>query len=342
MFISNFIYFYIAVCVLIIVFEISWKRYIIIKDKIIEKRKKIFKKHIIEEMESYESIKHFSRKHFTSIEYKLRKTNNLIAFEKACDEISKERDMNLYFTRMIDVFENLARFYDKKSDDKKAFFVTVIRKYYINYDKKEKLEELIKLSYSFLKSESIYCKINTMEFIVQIGNTENVIRVLDIINNSKNHFNSVLLADGLKKIKHNREKLAQKMFERFDTYNKYTQIAIIKFLTENPYIDEVSILDKLSKKTLDTDVRCEIMRYFQENKTESAKRYLMKQLNKSEIVANDLNIKAIGTLGYYDDLEVRDLLTNFTKSNDELIKESAYKSLEKNQALQNKKIKIAI
>ena len=74
------------------------------------------------------------------------------------------------------------------------------------------------------------------------------------------------------------------------------------------------------------------MRYFQKHKNEKLKEYLITKLNIENIVANDLNIKAIGTLGYYEEQEVFNLLNKLKESTDNLIKESAYRSLEKIKA----------
>ena len=136
----------------------------------------------------------------------------------------------------------------------------------------------------------------------------------------------------------NKKKLGIELFKRFDEYNKNIQILIIKFLSEHKYIDEDLILEKLENTRTAIDVRCEIMRYFQKNKNEKAKQYLIEQLTKEEIVANDLNIKAIGTLGYYEDTEVRDLLYKLKESSDDMIKESAYRSLEKKQKVQKEQL----
>ena len=95
--------------------------------------------------------------------------------------------------------------------------------------------------------------------------------------------------------------------------------------------EDKKIIKKLDSTSIAIDVKCEIMRYFQVNKSDLAKAYLLKELDKEAIKANDFTIKAIGTLGYYDDNDVYDLLEKLKNTNDEMILETVYRSIEKNR-----------
>lgn len=341
MLINYFIYFHIGVCILLIVFEICWGLYARIRDIRI---REVTKKYEIELQKQIESIKEcdtIKKIHIRMLSKELKNVNNLIAFEKAYDKLShtQKKFLENYIKHILHVFVDLAIYYNnKKNDTEKAYLTYIIGKYFKDIDEDAIPVTLIETLYKYMECKSIYCKVNTIETIYQIGSTENIVRAISIINKQESTYNQTLLLSGLKDVTKNKKKLGIELFKRFDEYNKNIQILIIKFLSEHKYIDEDLILEKLENTRTAIDVKCEIMRYFQKNKNEKAKQYLIEQLTKEEIVANDLNIKAIGTLGYYEDTEVRDLLYKLKESSDDMIKESAYRSLEKKQKVQKEQL----
>ena len=341
MLINYFIYFHIGVCILLILFEICWGLYARIRDIKIKETTQKYEKEIqvqIDYLKNYASIK---KVHKNKISKELRNVDNLIAFEKACDNISKieKEHLKIYIKHVLNVFVDIAVYYnEKKKETEKAYLAYIIEKYFRYIEDIPIPTRLIEILYQFMECKSIYCKLNTIETIYVIGTTENILRAIAIINKQESLYNQSLLLNGLKNVKKNRKKLAIELFNRFEKYNKNIQIFIIKFLSDYHYIEEDLILEKLESNRTAIDVRCEIMRYFQKNKNEKAKQYLIKQLSREKIVANDLNIKAIGTLGYYEDAEVRNLLNKLKESVDDMIKESAYRSLEKKPKVQKEQL----
>lgn len=339
MLINNFIYFHIGVCILLILFEIAWWQYMKIHKIKIERVTRKYKKQIQEQIDYIKLTGKIRKKHCKNLRIQLKNVNNLMAFEKAYSEIMEQEDINIYRTKILYTFVKLSIYYNKrKSEMEKAYFAYIIGKYFKNIESEYVLSFFIGILYRFLQCKSIYCKINAMDAIYNIGTTEHIIRAISIINKNEYAFNEVLLANGLKNVEEDKELLAQELFKRFDEYNKHIQIAIIKFLSDYKYINEELILEKLKSNSIATDVRCEIMRYFQKNKNEKAKKYLMERLSREKIIANDLIIKAIGTLGYYEENEVYDLLNKLKESTDYLIKESVHRSLEKRQKLQKQQL----
>lgn len=339
MFINNFIYFHIGVCILLIIFEIGWTQYIKFHKIKLKRNTEKYKKQIQEQMNYIKLTGKIRKNYCRMLRIKLRNVNNLMAYEEAYSEMMENENFVIYRRKMFYTFIKLAIYYEKrKSETEKAYFAYIIGKYFKNIESEYVLSVFIGTLYRILGCKSIYCKINAMDAIYSIGTTEHIIRAISIINENQKSFNQEILANGLKTVECDRQKLAEELFNRFDEYNKDIQISIIKFLSDFPCIDEELILEKLKNNSTAVDVRCEIMRYFQKNKNEKAKQYLMERLNREKIVANDLIIKAIGTLGYYEEEEVHQLLNKLKESTDDLIKECVHRSLEKRQKLQKEQL----
>ena len=330
MFINNFIYFNIGVCILLIVIEFSWNQYMKIRDKKMKKRILNYVKEIKLQMKNYDEFQNIND-YIEKLKKELRNTDKLLAFEKAFEIILIENQKYIYFMNKISkVFRQLAIVYDrKKNDTEKAYFAYFIGTYLYDIKSQRERNFLIGILYKWLTSKSIYTRINSLEAIYKIGDTYHIIRTIGIVNRKEYQYSNELIADVLKKFKLNKEQLAKELFARFESYNNNIQMAIIKFLTDFSYVDENKILEKLMANTSSIDVKCEIMRYFQKNKNDKLKDYLIEELKKGELIANDLNIKAIGTLAYYEEDDVKELLYKLTNSKDNIIKETAYRSIEK-------------
>lgn len=345
MIINNFIYFYIGVCILLIVFEIIWKQYIRIRDIKIRRITKKYKNEIENQINQIKTTDSIKREHAKMLNKELKRVDNLIAFENACDQIIEEENiagLEAYMEKIVYTFFKLALYYSsKKNEMEKAYFAYIIGTKFKKIDVIENpqiISALIEILYKLLQSKNINCRINAMEAICRIGKTEHILKAVSIINRNNYTYSQVLLSNQLNKVESDRYLLALGLFNRFEKYNKTIQIAIIKFLSEARYVDEDLLIEKLKNNNTSVDARCEIMRYFQKNKNEKVKQYLLEML-QGDVVPNDINIKAIGTLGYYGDEEVYKLLNLFKESSNELIKESAHRSLEKIEKLQNMQTK---
>ena len=341
MFITSFIYFNIGVCILLIIFEVSWNFFIKVHNKNIEKYTIRYKDEIQIQLNYIKENNKTNDMYFKGLEKELKSVNKLKSFENAYNEFSCKNyeEVNIYTEKLLELFENLSLFYAKRKNNiQKAYIAHLIGKYFGSIKDKEKCAVLIEVLYKFMDSKYIYCRINAMEAIFLIGTVKNIIRVMFIINKNKYTYNQEMIVQWLKKARVNKKELAQELFKGFEKYNKNIQISIIKFLSNFPYIGEGKILEKLKDENTLIDVKCEIMRYFQKNKNNEAKNFLMNKLNKEVIIANDLNVKAIGTLGYYEEDEVIQLLTKLKEYPDSIIKESAYKSLEKRHSIHKDKL----
>ena len=326
MFINNFIYFYIGICALLIVFELVWVQYI----KLYNTRKKMLKIKFKEQIIDFE--KGINREiNIQKLSKKLRNENNLVAFQSAYEDVIKRRNCSNYMKKILPVFIYLNGYYaNRKNNMEKAYFAYVVGKD-ITPENAEQIDGLMETLYSFLNNKSINCRGNALSAICSVGKVNNVIRALQIINNNGSNANSILIANCLEKFSGNMHILSVKLINLFDKCIENVQIAIIKFLATIASDFDKELIEKLDDEYVSVDVKCEIMRYFQVNKSENMKEWLISELENEHIKANDLIVKAIGTLGYYEDARVDALLEKLQYSEDEMILETAHRSIEKKQ-----------
>ena len=327
MFINNFIYFYIGICVMLIIFELLWSQYIKMYNIQMRKLKIKYKEQIL-------AVERYHKKIDLNILFKeLKHVNFLIAFQTALEEVSKKKECSELLHQVLPVFMRLNRIYAlRKNDMEKAYFAYVIGKNF-TINNIQKTKQLLETMYSFLNSKSLYCRTNALSAIFRIGKINHVLKAIQIIDTNGILYHNNLLTKNMKNFTGNKKILAIELLKTFDSYKSNTQVAIVKFLTEYNYDFEEIMLEILKIPLLNVNVKCEIMRFFQVNRSDKAKEYLISQIDKQDLIANDLTIKTIGTLGYYDEVDVRKVLEKLKKSNDEYLLEAAYRSLEKMETL---------
>ena len=183
MFINNFIYFHIGVCILLILFEIAWAQYIKLHGIRLKRNTEKYKEQIQEQIEYINLTGKIRRKHGRMFRRRLKNVNNLMAFEKAYSEIGEKEDISEYRKKMLYTFVKLSIYYrTRKNEMEKAYFAYVIGKLFTNIESEYVLSVFIGTLYNFLESKSIYCKINSMNAIYSIGTIEHIIRAVSIIN----------------------------------------------------------------------------------------------------------------------------------------------------------------
>ena len=301
MLINYFIYFHIGVCVLLIVFEIGWGLYARIRDTKIKEKTQKYEKELqiqIDYLKKYASIKKVHKK---NIAKELKKVDNLIAFERACDNVFKteKEHLKIYIKHILHVFIDIAFYYnEKKKETEKAYLAYIIGKYFKYLEDISIPTRLIEILYQFMECKSIYCKLNTIETIYVIGTPENILRAISIINKQESVYNQSLLLNGLKNVKKNRKHLAIELFNRFEEYNKNIQIFIIKFLSDYHYIEEDLILEKLENTMSDLNdyqdlIHMEKLRLFRTKLKELSEKVSDLRLSSETLIclADELNLR---------------------------------------------------
>lgn len=172
MFITSFIYFNIGVCILLIIFEVSWNFFIKVHNKNIEKYTIRYKDEIQIQLNYIKENNKTNDIYFKGLEKELKSVNKLKSFENAYNEFSCKNyeEVNIYTEKLLELFENLSLFYAKRKNNiQKAYIAHLIGKYFGSIKDKEKCAVLIEVLYKFMDSKYIYCRINAMEAIFLIG-----------------------------------------------------------------------------------------------------------------------------------------------------------------------------
>lgn len=316
---------YALLCLALIGFDCLWSLIIYFKNKRIKKLEDEFSKKFEDQLNKITSVSEIEKSHVKYLTKKLRNVDNLKAFHLALEKFKDNNGTEPYLMQLGKIFVLLAAKYEKQDSINKAYFAYVMSQYPITFA--ETANSISEILISYLYDKSVYCRENALQALYQIGDEENIIRAIKILDNRKVYYNSKLLTDGLYSFKGNHEKLSIKLIENFSFFHEPMQVAIINYLKLiNINLSEM-LFGLLIDKKLNNEIKFALIRYYGKHYFEPAKRVLigyLLQKNTEEWESAALSARA---LSRYEDRDVIDILKSSLSSRNWYVRLNAASSL---------------
>lgn len=286
------------------------------KDKKIYVVSKEFQNEITEQTKRVTEGLGVTSEHKEELLKKLCKVDNMIAFDKILDELSKDNpnEIRLYLAELEDVIIKLMNLYSKKDSVESAYFPYIIKKYkLINYMNTEKIKEEI---FKLLDEKSLYCRENAMQALYSTGNVDCVIEALKKIDKSEFFYHEKLIADGLLSFNGNHKTLCEEIKKNFSYFSSNTQVALLNFFRfDNGDYCEFAFSLLKNEKTND-EVRYSAIRYLGRYYYEPAYEYLLELADNSNNMKWEYQAISSTALGIYrGDRTITLLKKNLTSKN---------------------------
>ncbi len=324
--ITNVVYLYFFIVVLLIIFNVAYVYNERIQDKIGKKRKQKYREILMEES-SNEEFTPKKKKYFYR---QLKSVNRLLWFQSTIEELREEDeiDVSSIIQKLNDVFQKLAVHYQSKDSIQKAYFAHVLSTYPNLSDNKS--DRIYQTMMKFVTDGSIYCRENAMIYFYNNGSVENVIRSLKSINLRGQFYSSKVLSDDLLKFHGDKAELGQRLLDNFDEFNVEMQIGIINFLRllDEDFKEKVYTLYVSHK--YDKEVELCIIRYFAKHKYFKILDELVTIMNDARLDNDDLvEYRIVGTnvLSAYDDKKTRELLIDALSDSNWYVRKNAASAL---------------
>jgi len=193
---------------------------------------------------------------------KLAHTENLVAYSQALQYLKDKSPeiYNSYADTKYVVFKKLANIYRRKSSIERTYYAEFI------YDFPQVAEEaygqLVDVLISYIDGSNVYCRTNILRALCSLGSAQGVVRALRTINNNSLFMHNRILTNELSKFKGDKEILAEYLWNECTDWNDNLLVSVIKFVTE--FSDRYGnlLFPILQDPSTDTEVRCNIIRYY--------------------------------------------------------------------------------
>ncbi|MBQ9134372.1 MAG: hypothetical protein IJX64_07555 [Clostridia bacterium] len=252
------IYAYLAVCAAMIVFNIACIFVFRHKDKKLDDRSSAFTDKVRKQTATDE-ITEAHRKYLCK---KLRHVNHLMAFDKTLEALYIEdpQKIKAYVEKLSAVFIYLTFVYRKKNKLQMAYFPYIIKKYQLfrGYN----ISIVTDVMLDLVREPALYCRENALQALYSIGDADSVIEALCILDVGAYYHHPKMITDGLLSFCGDREKLADKLWDKLPTFSERMQVSVLDYFRfcSGEYCEP--ILRLLASGDLGDEATYSCIRYF--------------------------------------------------------------------------------
>ena len=251
------IYAYLAVCAAMIGFNVVCIFVFRIKDK----RQDQYSRRFIKIVQQAVEDGTVAADHCKFLSPKLKKINNLMAFDKTLEELFAQSPQQTkeYIRQLSSVFTYLTLEYKKKSEIQAAYFPYIIYKYKVF--RGQPISIVMDTLLELVHSPSLYVRENALQAIYSIGSVECTLNALWIINESNYYHHPKMITDGLLNFSGDTKQLGEQLWDNFDRFSNRMQRVIVDYFRFSSPDHQERILELLTSQCIDDEIAYSCIRY---------------------------------------------------------------------------------
>ncbi len=325
-YIDTAIYFYIFICLALLVYNIVYILFSKHKDKRHTRRSDKWFNELEAEVKRLEKGEPVSPKHQKRMIRKLKKIRQLMGYRDALKqgrECYPKEQMQQYLSEVQGTFQTLALEYGKHPATERAYYAHLMEEYCRICEKQS--TQLPHILLGFLMESTIFCRENVLQALYAIGQPSAVENALTIFQNEGWYHNPRLISDGLATFNGDRGELAKRLWKRCREWNENLQVAVVQFATAVSDDLAPEFLSALENRALQLEGQFALIRYFQRRVYPAAKPILLNIL--AEEAASTLAIAAASALARYPGEDTRQALMQAIHSRNYYVRKNCALSL---------------
>ena len=265
------VYIYLAVCLAMILFNIGTIIFARQRDWMNEKRSITYENLIREEVERLGRGEPTGQKTVSYLKRKLRHPEHLFVFiQVMIREYTRLPDeIRSCLERFSEALSSLAATYERQSDPiRYAFFLYSIKVF--GQMSGVTPPDVARILLRALRVPNTYCRENALQAIYGSGQTELVIRALEVIDSEHIAHNKKLLSDGLLTFRGSKDELTDRLWDVFESFDVSMQTVILDYIRFCSPGHRDRLLDILTDETRSSELRFSCIRYFAKYPDEEA------------------------------------------------------------------------
>ena len=251
------IYAYLAVCVAMIGFNIACIFVFRAREKRLYHYSQRFIRIVLQVIEDGT----VTEEHCKYLSKKLKKINNLMAFDKTLEELFAQNPNQIkdYIRQLSSVFTYLTLEYRKKSEIQAAYFPYIIHKYKVFQG--QPISIVMDTMLELVRSPSLYVRENALQAIYSIGSVECTVNALWILNKSTCYHHPKMITDGLLNFSGDTNQLGEALWNNFDRFSNRMQRVIVDYFRFSSPDHQERILELLTSQGVDDEIAYSCIRY---------------------------------------------------------------------------------
>lgn len=295
------LYFYMASCIAVLIFNLLY----IAMDKMQKVQRK--KRHlnlvtvISRQMELCREQGAVEESHLRIMKRQLIRRRRLKVFEESLEKVREtvpEELFQRYMEQLHSVFLFLTEIYGKRDVIDKAYFCSIIGKFFSHAADKGR-DRMTEFLLYMVVQKDVYVRENALKALYGMGSKEAILSAwIKMSDNEINH-NIKLLSDGLLGFSGDREELAWLLWENRKNTNPHLELAVMQFIRFSTGSFQQEFLELLGDDTGEKELRLEAIRYLRRFPYEPVRETLQNFIRYQEFIDWEYAAMAAAALSCY-------------------------------------------
>lgn len=327
--VESLIYIYGAICLSMIGFNIVYSLILRRREPHIKKKCEKFLEKINEQIGFIRSGGTVDDEHLTFIEQKMKRVNNLIAFDRVLEQLRNDASddaFSKYLMQIRPAIMYLAVINYKRESMQTAYFSFFLTRYITN--RHMDIDSIQDILLDYIKKDSLYCSVNALQALYTFGNTEHIISALKLQDLNKTFLHQKILTEGLLSFTGDHGELIRLLWQEFESFSEHMQLAIMNYIRFKADGYQKEMFDIMQDISRGKELRLAAIRYFGKYYYEPALEPLLAFASDRDEANWEYANVSIASLMKYKGFKVMEALKQALHSSNWYIRQSAAVCLE--------------
>lgn len=327
------LYGYGAVCLSMLVFNVLYGLRLRSDDRRMGAKAEILRRRVTEQLARLQEnssgpAQTVQVSHLTWMRRHLSHVNDLLAFDHLLEELDEQSAAyQSYMEQMQPVFLYLATVYWKRESTQAAYFCYFLARHKLR--RHMELDQIQQVVLSYLKKDSLYCKINAWKALCSFGSPSVIVKALqELGGGEESQLHEKVITEALLTYTGNSAELIETLWARLESISLPIQRAVLDYIRfqSGNYCDRM--LEILRDERRDKELRLSAIRYFGRYPDPSARPLLLGFLQDRDPTRWEFSAISASALARYEGRDVVDALLRAMNSSNWYTRSNAAASLE--------------
>ena len=327
------LYGYGIVCLSMLVFNVLYGLHLRSDDRRMNTKTEVIRRRVTEQLERLQEnpsgpAQTVQASHLAWMRRYLSRINYLLAFDGLMDELdSQAAAYQSYMRQLQPVFLYLATVYWKRESTQAAYFCYFLARHKLR--RHMELDQIQQVMLSYLKKDSLYCKINAWKALCSFGSPSILVRALQELGAGEtSQLHEKVITEALLTYTGDPKSLIEVLWSRMESFSIPIQRAVLDYIRFQSGDYRERMLGILRDERRDKELRLSAVRYFGRYPDPSARALLLGFLQDSDPTHWEYSAISASSLAGYDGQDVVDALLRAMNSSNWYIRSNAASSLE--------------
>ncbi len=321
------LYFYGAVCLSMLAFNIIFSLYLRAGDLRSERKAARLCEMVDEQLERVRAGQPVETRHLSAINRRLSRVSNLLAFDRVLEQLPHQDALVESYLRQIEPSVlYLATVYRRRESTQAAYFCYFLAQHRIL--RQMPMDEIQRIVVAFIEKDSLYCRVNALKALCMFGSAETITDTLLRCDRQSSFLHAKVLVETLLSFSGDPRELIRLIWARFDRFSATMQRALLDYIRFCSGDYGAQMLRILLDEKRDKELRLSAIRYFGRYPSPDAKGILLRFVSDADPAHWEYAAVSASALSAYPGEDITAALAEAMHSANWYVRYNAASSLE--------------